>query len=90
MNKKQEEYILFREKYKIINFFYLVFAIFKKYFHLITACDIPLKFFFKIKYRHPVGIVITPRAKIGKNVVIFSNVNIGRKSILPHSLNLLQ
>lgn len=51
------------------------------FIRLITASEIPFSLIFRkdVAFPHAVGIVIAEQAKIGKNVVIWSNVTIGGK-----------
>ena len=48
---------------------------------MIVACDVPFHWYIKPKAHlpHPVGIVVSRHAKIGKNVALFQNVTIGAK-----------
>lgn len=46
---------------------------------ILLSCDIPFKFWKNTNIGHPVGIVISENAVIGRNVTIYSGVVVGGK-----------
>jgi serine acetyltransferase len=49
----------------------------RAFFQKLICCQIPLRYLNTVNFPHPIGIVISSQAKIGKNVTIYQNVTIG-------------
>ena len=58
-----------------------VFFQFRENIQNIICCQIPMRFLFSVHFPHPVGIVISSKVEIGKNVIIYQNVTIGGKDL---------
>lgn len=58
-----------------------ILAIIQFPFQIFCSSDIPLKFVFRkdIHFSHPVGVVISEYARIGKNVNFYSGIVVGAK-----------
>ena len=53
-----------------------------KRIRMVVSCDLPPRYLFRkdVILAHPVGVVISRNVKMGKNVLIYSNVTIGGKA----------
>lgn len=52
-------------------------ALFRAFLQKFVCCQIPFRFVRRVKFPHPVGIIIGDAVRIGRNVQIYQNVTIG-------------